>query len=165
MRQSLDLEHWAAFGRSFERLATMVGEVAAGRRGRAPATIVFLSGDVHHAYVAELELPGASAGDSAVVQAVCSPFRNPLDSREQRAVRAALSRPAARLTRGLARLAGVKRTPVRWRMTEGPWFDNQVATLTLDGPSAALAIEKALPGYPGPARLERMLDRRLDSGP
>jgi phosphodiesterase/alkaline phosphatase D-like protein len=157
MRQGLDLEHWAAFGSSFKRLSGMVEEVAAGKRGRAPASIVFLSGDVHHAYVAELDV----AGESTVLQAVCSPFRNPLDSREQRAVRAALSRPAARLTRGLARLAGVKNTPLRWQLCDGPWFDNQIATLTVEGRHARLAIEKALPHYPQPARLERVLDRAL----
>jgi phosphodiesterase/alkaline phosphatase D-like protein len=157
LREGLDLEHWAAFGRSFERLSAMVGEVAAGRRGSPPATIVFLSGDVHHAYLAELDVDG----DSKVLQAVCSPFRNPLDHREQRAVRAALSRPAARVTRGLARLAGVRRPAVSWELAEGPWFDNQVATLTLDGRDAALKIEKALPDYPRPARLERVLDRPL----
>src|SRR4051794_30897732 len=34
MRQSLDLEHWAAFQRSFHRLTQIIEERAAGRRGR-----------------------------------------------------------------------------------------------------------------------------------
>ena len=159
LRQGLDLEHWAAFQRSFLRLAKIVEEVATGRRGRAPATIVFLSGDVHHAYLAEVQL--AHAAESRVFQAVCSPFRNPLDRREQRAVRAALSRPAIAVTRRLARAARVDPTDWRWHFTDGPWFDNQVATLTLGRGSARVAIEKAVPQYPGPATLDRVLDREL----
>jgi len=64
--------------------------VGAGRRGAPPASIVVLSGDVHHAYVAEASFarPGVTA---QVVQAVCSPMRNPLDRRERRALRAAHS--------------------------------------------------------------------------
>jgi hypothetical protein len=159
IRQGLDLEHWAAFQRSFHRLASMVEEVAEGRRGTPPSSIVFLSGDVHHAYLSEVDLP--NGGESRVFQAVCSPFRNPLDSREERAVKAMFSRPATRLARGLARAARVDRTTWQWECVAGPWFDNQVATLTLDGPHARLVIEKGLPAYPGPARLERVLDRAL----
>ena len=45
----------------------------------APASIVVLSGDVHHAYLAEVGLRDeAGRSESAVYQAVCSPYRNPL---------------------------------------------------------------------------------------
>ncbi len=43
------------------------------------------------------------------------------------------ARPARRSAATLARLAGVAREPIRWRLVEGPFFDNQVATLTFDG--------------------------------
>ena len=39
VRQALDLEHWAAFQGCFARLTVLLEDVAAGRRGRAPATI------------------------------------------------------------------------------------------------------------------------------
>ena len=54
MRQGLDLEHWAAFRRSFERMTELLEEIASGEHGKPPSTIVFLSGDVHHAYLAEV---------------------------------------------------------------------------------------------------------------
>jgi hypothetical protein len=54
VRQASDLEHWAAFGHSFERLGAALTAVARGEHGRAPATALVLSGDVHHAYAAEL---------------------------------------------------------------------------------------------------------------
>ena len=80
LRTALDLEHWPAFNRSFRRLCALLGEIGAGRHGRAPETITVVSGDVHHAYLAQLGFPRGSGVQSAVWQAVCSPFRNPLDS-------------------------------------------------------------------------------------
>ena len=40
VRQTLDLEHWAAFRRSFERMSALLEEVASGKHGKPPATIV-----------------------------------------------------------------------------------------------------------------------------
>ena len=57
VRRALDLEHWAAFGDSFHKLVELVTQVAAGERGRAPATVLLLGGDVHHAYLAEVGFP------------------------------------------------------------------------------------------------------------
>ena len=74
LRQALDLEHWGAFQNSFRELAAMVTEIADGKRGAAPETIAFLSGDVHYSYVAEVE----RASGSRILQAVSSPIRNPL---------------------------------------------------------------------------------------
>ena len=76
-RQMADLEHWAAFQQGFRDVAGMVLEVASGKRGRAPRTITFLSGDVHHSYVAEA-WPRDGVVASRILQAVCSPIRNPL---------------------------------------------------------------------------------------
>ena len=81
IRQTVDLEHWAAFQDAFQRVARTVLEVSAGRRGRAPRTITFLSGDVHHSYVSEAFARGRArrtAQGSRILQAVCSPIRNPL---------------------------------------------------------------------------------------
>jgi hypothetical protein len=54
LRRALDLEHWAAFQHSFHRLIALVGDVGSGRRGRAPASIVMLGGDVHQAYLEQV---------------------------------------------------------------------------------------------------------------
>ena len=53
-RQTVDLEHWAAWQRTYQQVADMATEVADGRRGPAPDTVTFLSGDVHHSYVSEV---------------------------------------------------------------------------------------------------------------
>ena len=83
IRQGLDLEHWGAFQHSFRQLADLMAEVAAGERGAPPATILTLGGDIHHAYVAEVAFHRDRGVRSPVWQAVCSPYRNPLDGRER----------------------------------------------------------------------------------
>ncbi len=161
MRRAADFDHWGAFGESFNRLAELLREV--GSREKAPASITLLSGDVHHAYLAEVGFARGSGVRSTVTQAVCSPFRNALDSRERLAMRAMISKPAAALTRALARAAGVPDPPIRWRFVQGPYFDNQTGTLVLDGREATAVLDKTVhdDSVEGGARLERVYERRL----
>ncbi len=162
MRRTLDFDHWAAFGRSFEWLTDLIRALGAGEHGSPPATIGVLSGDVHHAYLADVAFPKGAGVESAVYQAVCSPYRNALDNRERRAIRIGRSRPAAELTRWLAGAAGVGDPGIRWRFRKGPYFDNQVATLLTDGRSASMKLEK-VPRDPegSDERLERVFEERL----
>ena len=162
IRQTVDLEHWPAFQESFVRLAELLRSVAAGERGPAPASVVVLSGDVHHAYLYEVAFRRGSGVKSNVYQAVCSPYRNPLESKERQVIRLGMSRGFEALWRALARSAGVRDPDVRWRMIgDGPWFDNQVATLEIDGREIAMRLEKAVPVDTSSARLDRVLDQRL----
>ncbi|QGZ48737.1 alkaline phosphatase family protein [Streptomyces sp. QHH-9511] len=62
LRQRADLEHWAAFPSSFDALTRLLAEAGSGPQ--APATVCVLSGDVHHAYVAEPEWPVAGPPDA-----------------------------------------------------------------------------------------------------
>ena len=136
--------------------------VATGGRGPAPATIVTLSGDVHHAYLAEVGFPAGTGAQSNVWQAVCSPFRNPLDHGERRAIRFATSKAGTLVGKVLARTAKVPDPPVRWRFVhDEPWFDNQVATLELDGRQALMRLEKTEPGQDESLRLEAVFERSL----
>ena len=160
MRRALDLEHWAAFGASLERLLTRIADVAAGRHGAAPASVVLMSGDVHHTYLAEVAFQGRGV-ESAVYQAVSSPVRHPLTARDRRGVRALASRPAALVARALARSAGARRPPARWRISGGIYFDNQVGTLDVDGPRLRLTIDRAVAEPDGCAALEPLFERRL----
>jgi PhoD-like phosphatase len=162
LRQGVDLEHWAAFNRGFERLAGVQRAAGSGESGEPPATIVTLSGDVHHAYLTEVAFRREDGVKSNVYQAVCSPMRNPLDARERRTIRFMGNRVAHALCRALARAAGVRDPSVRWRsVADDPWFDNQVASLRLDGRRADFALEKALPDGNGGARLECIFEHRL----
>jgi hypothetical protein len=164
LREAFDLEHWAAFGKSFAEVTDLVAEVAAGRRGGSPASVVALSGDVHHAYLAEVGFRRDGRPRVPVWQAVCSPVRNPLTHHERRAIRVAATGPARAIARGLARAAGVADPAIRWRLCDGggPWFDNELATLTIDGRRLDVTFERALPGEDGQEPiLETVYERQL----
>ncbi len=162
LRQAADMEHWAAFQESFARLVDLFRAVGSGERGRPPASIVTLSGDVHHAYLFEVGYPRGTGMQSNVWQAVCSPYRNPLGKRERQSIRIGMSREFGALTRTLARLAGVRDPGIGWRMVgDGPWFDNQVASLVIDGREIEMRLDKAVPVDDKHAKLERVLEHRL----
>jgi hypothetical protein len=162
MRQSLDLEHWAAFEESFRRVAELLRAAGAGERGEPPASIVALSGDIHHADLYEVGFRPGSGVRSAVWQAICSPLRNPLSKRERRAIHFADSRPFEAAFGALARTAGVEPLPIGWRRRgDGPFFDNAVATLEASGRRIELEVEKAIPGDDGVPQLERVIAQRL----
>ena len=121
---------------------------------------------MHHAYLTEVGFPPGTGMQSSAWQATCSPFRNPLDNKERTVMRFMASEPASRLMRALAAAAGVDAPSVRWRYAhDEPWFDNQVATLELDGRHARVVLEKTI----GPDRdsaepelqLERVFERDL----
>jgi hypothetical protein len=138
LRQAADLEHWAAFGHSFERLGRALTSVARGEHGPAPATALVLSGDVHHAYAAELVRPDGL--DTRVHQLTVSPLHNQAPHPIRVGFRIGWSRWAQLFTRGLARSA---RTPVgglQWEKQAGPFFGNQVGELVLDGRSATFRL-------------------------
>jgi hypothetical protein len=158
LRQGADLEHWAAFGESFHRMRRLMEEVGAGHDGSPPASILAMSGDVHHAYLADVAFRRSAGVRSAVYQAVCSPVRNPLGGLERAMLRAAASPAAYALTRALARAAGVGDASLRWRIDQDLTFDNQIATLELAGRTARLRIEKV---GPWDDSLEPTLDRVL----
>ncbi|MFH9084502.1 alkaline phosphatase D family protein [Streptomyces sp. NPDC017673] len=139
LRRGADLEHWAAFPRSFADLAGLIAEAAAAPG--APASVCVLSGDVHHGYVAEATWRSGDLG-VPVVQLTCSPVHNSVPAAMRIGFRVGWSAPARALGRLLARHGRTPRPPVRWRKRGGPWFGNQLMTLTLHGRSAHLRLER-----------------------
>jgi hypothetical protein len=161
LRRGMDFDHWGAFNLSFERLTKLLEEVGSGRRGEPPASIVVLSGDVHHAYLAEVAFRRSAGVRSAVYQATCSPFRNPLNAHERRAIEAMTSPAAERLLHLVARSAGVPDPGIRWRFCEGPYFDNQVGTLRIEGRGIDVRLDKTKPGEHHEKTLERTFERTI----
>jgi phosphodiesterase/alkaline phosphatase D-like protein len=159
LRQGVDIDHWPAFAESFDRLAKLIEEIASGKHGKAPATITVLSGDVHHAYLAEADLD--SGATSRVYQAVCSPFRNPLDANERRVIKLADSAFGRAVGRGLMRITRAQRPRFGWELLEGPYFDNQLGILRLDGPDAELTLDKTVAGEHREKSLHRSFKRSL----
>ena len=132
LRRKVDLEHWPAFQQGFLRVAEMTLEVASGARGRAPHTVLFLSGDVHHSYVASA-WPDPAVTDvtiqGRILQAVCSPIRNPLPGPMVQVMRAGTRRSLGKVLRRLAKSAKVPVSPLGWAVDRGPWVDNNLAVL------------------------------------
>ena len=138
LRQAADLEHWAAFGKSFERLGRALTAVARGDHGPAPATALVLSGDVHHAYAAELVSPGGL--DARVHQLTVSPLHNQAPHPIRVGFRIGWSRRARRFTEALARLVKAEPSELEWEKQAGPFFGNQIGELVLNGREARFRL-------------------------
>ncbi|WP_062649142.1 alkaline phosphatase D family protein [Streptomyces maremycinicus] len=141
VRRGADLEHWAAFPESFAQLAALIAETGTG--AGAPASVLVLSGDVHHAYVAEPYWHDGSGPDARVLQLTCSPVHNSVPLSIRVGFRFGWSAVARALGRRLRRHGRCPRPPVGWRKKGGPWFGNQLMFLTLRGRSARLRLEQA----------------------
>ena len=141
LRRLVDLEHWAAFRRSFDRVVELLARVVGGEQ--PPASVLVLSGDVHCSYLARARLSGVEHPGTAVHQLTMSPFRNPLHLPLRLANKVAEVRGVRWLAHRLARSAGVRDVAVDWDLDGGPWFDNGVMTVLIEGRSARALVERA----------------------
>ncbi|MEU9506455.1 alkaline phosphatase D family protein [Micromonospora sp. NPDC048170] len=171
LRRALDLEHWAAFRRSFDALGALFARIGSGTPGEPgervgagpayapPASISVLSGDVHHSYVAR-----ARFDDRGVVtpvhQLTCSPIHNQVPAGMRPLMRLGWASGPAGAARALARTVGVRRPSLRWKRLAGPYFGNAVATLVHSGRTAEVTIE----GTTGAGQLREVMRQRLTSG-
>ncbi|MFJ2023444.1 alkaline phosphatase D family protein [Streptomyces sp. NPDC087897] len=185
LRRAADLEHWAAFPESFDRFTELLQEAGSGPD--APATVCVLSGDVHHAYITEPRWPrtrpgpdsgstpasasgidprtdaGTAAGDAPaarVLQLTCSPVHNSVPRSIRAGFRFGWSRAGRWIGRALTRHGRTGAPPVIWGRTGGPWFGNQLMTLTLRGRNSALTLVQAT-ATPQGAQLEAVLECSL----
>ncbi len=131
IRLAVDLEHWSAFRTSFDAMVGLVQHVAA--RPNPPASVLWLSGDVHCSYLAEASVEGVDPARTAVHQLTMSPFRNPLHVPVRVATRLLGRRPVVAALAALARSAGVREPAMTWEVDRGPWFANGVMTVDVDG--------------------------------
>lgn len=200
LRRRSDLEHWAAFPASFEGLAELLREAGSGPG--APATISVLSGDVHHAYVAEARWPqhlprqkraeGANAPAPAptpaapttattptastastasttqptarVYQLTCSPVHNTVPRAIKLSFRFGWSKTGRALGRRFVRHGRLPAPSLDWKREGGPWFGNQLMTLTLRGRSSSLLLEQAVLDPANRATLTRIAQLQLGTG-
>ncbi|MGA5505638.1 alkaline phosphatase D family protein [Streptomyces umbrinus] len=160
LRRAADLEHWAAFPSSFDSLAELIAEAGSGPQ--APATVCVLSGDVHHAYIAEpVWREGLPGPDARVLQLTCSPVHNSIPLSIRLGFRFGWSGVGRAIGRRFARHGRLERPPVDWRKTGGPWFGNQLMTLTLRGRSARLRLDQARQERGGAAQLRMIVESEL----
>lgn len=164
IRRLTVMDHWASFQRSFRAFASLVEDIAVGRAGRAPASVVVLSGDVHHCYLAQARFHGVDV-HAPVWQAVCSGFRKELAPHERAVIALGHARLAERVLKRLARTARVASLAIEWRVTERPAYANQIATLTLDGDHAHIRVDAVVDGEWRDPRLEVAFARWLTAEP
>ena len=171
LRQELDLEHWAAFGRTRSgACATCCREVGAGRARRGAGDDRRAArGDVHHAYLAEVGFPPrdrravAASGRRSARRSATRWTHN-----ERRVILAGWTRaggaviarrsPAARRRARRRRCAGGSRTRSRGSTTRSRRSSSRAATPRSCSRrrAAARATERASP------MLERVFERPLE---
>ena len=171
LRDGLDLEHWPAFSASFAQLERLLTELATGRyspRGNPPASVTLISGDIHHSYLAAVSLPRRTTAaatavprTSAVYEAVCSPFHQAMPSKLRYAQRLASSKVSGLLGTAAATLAGAYIPRLTWRVTEGPWFQNMIATLEYHAARATVRFDHAAAGQDGTPCLATVVEAGL----
>jgi hypothetical protein len=178
LRRAVDLEHWPAFGASFARLERLLTDLAAGRlaaQGDPPVSVIIISGDVHHSYLAAVDLPAPAGRErqrhnrpgqvaprvSAVYEAVCSPFHQAMPPAMRFAQRLASTRASGRAGTIAATLAGARGPGMRWRITAGPWFQNMIAVLEFDGTAARVRFDRAAADASGAPGLATAAEARL----
>jgi len=153
LREGADLEHWAAFRKSFDWLAGLLERVARSGDGhRPPATVCVLSGDVHHQYVARAHWP--EPVDSNVYQVVVSPVHHTVPISQRMVFKLGWSRLLEKLTTTLGRWDKVPPLPLSWSKIAGPFFGNALGMLVLDGRSATFSLQRAVGASHQEDRLE-----------
>ena len=142
---------------SFTDFGQLLAGLAAGTHGPAPASVTVISGDIPHSYLAEVDLPASGHPRSAVYQVVCSPIHNALP-RSFRVGQEVVTSPAGSVIgTALARLAGVSRPLIGWRITRGPWFGNMPAALEFGGRRTRVSFARPA----GPADLQPVSETEL----
>ena len=143
VRRAVDLEHWAAFRDSFDRLAALFRRVGEGTDGApVPASIVVASGDVHHSYVAVADYP--TPLKTQVVQVTCSPIQNTIQMPMKAVFSFSWSKTFERVVRTIDRLTRVPPVPIKWHHPSGPHYGNMLAELRFDGRQASLQLLRAV---------------------
>jgi hypothetical protein len=170
MRRAWDLEHWAAFRRSFDALGALFARIGSGAPGATgnsvgaepaytpPASISVLSGDVHHSYVARARFDDLGVR-TPVHQLTCSPIHNQAPAAMRPLMNLCWNPGLASAAAVLARSAGVHRPAVRWKKLAGPYCGNAIATLEHRGRVAEVVIE----GTTSEGHLREVARQRLAS--
>jgi PhoD-like phosphatase len=161
VRLAADLDHWACFQRSYRDFEDLVIDVATGRRGQPPASLLLFGGDVHHCWVSEVTLPDDAAPTrTRIWQMVCSGLRKELKMSERITLRLGHTRLAAAVGRALVATTSIGLPRLRWRPVTRPHFRNQVGTLEIAKGEIGVRIEQVSGGWVKP-RLLTVIEHKL----
>ena len=79
----------------------------------------------------------------------------------RRAQQLATSRAGELAGGALARLAGVRKPRIRWRITRGPWFHNMLSALEFDGRRARIRFDRTVTDAAGAPHLQSVCEADL----
>ena len=155
LRQAFDLEHWPSFDASFSQLEELLTSLGGGERSPRRNPARHRDGHLRRCppQLPDRRRPAAkrhgrqacpARATSAVYQAVCSPFHQAMPPTMRTAQGLASTKVSGLLGAAAAALAGARAPRITWRITEGPWFDNMIATLTYTGPKAVVRFDQAV---------------------
>ena len=161
VRIGANLDHWAGFQRSYREFEDLVVDIATGKCGRTPDTLLLFGGDVHHCWIDEVRLPDdAPATSTKIWQTVCSGMRKESQASERIVLHAGHTRLAAAVGRMLAKTARVGKPRLRWRPVTLPHFRNQVGTLEIAGGEIGVRIERVSGSWRKPD-LQTVIEHKL----
>lgn len=161
VRIGANLDHWACFQRSYQEFEDLVIDVATGKCGPPPDTLLLFGGDVHHCWIDAVTLPDdAPETRTKIWQTVCSGLRKEPNAVERIALHAGHTRLVAALGRVLAKTARVGEPRLRWRPVTLPHFRNQIGTLDIAGGEVGVRIERVHGGWRKP-RMETVIEHKL----
>ena len=146
-----------------QRLRELLEEVGSGRRGKAPASIVVLSGDVHHAYLGEVAFkPGAESARAPSTRRSARPTAT-RSTRKSGGSCGPASR--ARSPRSRAAWPGSPAPPTRasaGARSRARYFDNQVGDRSASTAAKPRSrLDKTVAGEEDERALEKTFERRL----
>jgi hypothetical protein len=108
-----------------------------------------------------VDFPPGTNPRSSVYQAVCSPIHNTLPDQFRRGHQLTTSRPGGAAGTGMARLAGVPKTSLRWRITRGSWFHNMLSALEFDGRRGRIRFDRTVEDASGVPHLQSVCETEL----
>ncbi|GAB3002036.1 alkaline phosphatase D family protein [Mycobacterium bourgelatii] len=156
-----NLDHWACFQRSYRAIENLVIDIATGRRGQPPSSLIMFGGDVHHCWVSKVDLPDdAPQTRTRIWEVVCSGLRKEVNLSERIVLRLGHTPVAAVVGRALAATTKVGKPRLQWRPVTRPHFRNQVGTLEIAGGEIGVRIERAAGGWRKP-QLLTVIEQKL----
>ena len=162
VRIGANLDHWACFQRSYQEFEDLVIDVATGKCGPAPDTLLLFGGDVHHCWVDEVSLPDdapKTAHEDLADGVLRSAQGTPRPTSESSCT-LGHTRLVAALGRVLAKTTRVAKPRLRWRPVTRPHFRNQIGTLEIAGGEVGVRIERVHGRWRKP-RMETVIEHKL----
>ena len=161
VRITANLDHWACFQESYRRVEDLVVDIATGRRGDEPASMVMLGGDVHHCWVTEVSTPEeVPAHRTKFWQVVCSGLRKQPSASERVVLRLGHTKLAELVGKTLVRTTRVGMPLLSWRPVTMPHFANHIGTLEIANGEMGVRIERVEGRWRKP-RLATVIEHKL----